>query len=153
MVVSSGSSSLSAPWLLLRIACSSGSVRASSSTRYAAASIAATRSSGLSRNAESTMVEEQVQLAHHHRLGELRLAAELVVDRLPADADEVGELAHRQCSPAVLGGEAGSRHQHPVTVGGRRDRRRSPGRPDCGRAHVPSLLSTPARTDIRRVSR
>ena len=31
-------------------------------------------------------LEEQLELAQHHRLGQLRLAADLVVDRLPADA-------------------------------------------------------------------
>ena len=50
-------------------------------------------------------VEEQLHLAHHHRLGELRLGAELVVDGLPADPDAVGELAHRDRPPAALRGE------------------------------------------------
>ena len=143
LVVSSGSSSLSAPWLLLRIACSSGSVRASSRTRYAAASIAATRSSGLSGERRVDVVEEQVELAHHHGLGQLGLAAELVVDRLAADADEVGELAHRQGAPAVLGGEPGSRGQQPVAVGDRLGGRE---------VMAPSLGRRPASADIGELS-
>ena len=62
--------------------------------------IAATRSSGWSSKATRDHAEEPVELAQDHRLGQPRLGADLVVDRLPADPDRVGEPGHRHLRPA-----------------------------------------------------
>ena len=48
--------------------------------------------------------EEALQLVGHHRLGEGRLRADLVVDRLPADPDLLREAAHGHRRPAVSRG-------------------------------------------------
>ena len=82
-------------------ACSSRLSWACSSTARIAASIAPTRSSGWSSNASVTTAEEALELGHDHRLGQRALGADLVVDRLPAHPDPLGEPRHRHRGPAL----------------------------------------------------
>ena len=62
--------------------------------------------------------EELRKLGQHHLLGEVGLGADLVVDRLPRDADPVGELAHRHAGPADLQGQRRRGRHHPLVRGG-----------------------------------
>ena len=100
-VVSSGSSSVSLPWVADTIARRRPFPRARSSTPRDACSTAATASSGCTSKAISDEREEARQLVGHDRLGEGRLRADLVVDGLPAHPDLLGEAAHGHRRPAV----------------------------------------------------
>ncbi len=104
-VVSSGSSSVSAPWVAETIAFSSRLSCDASSTAHDASRIAADQVGRVRVEGDGDQLEEPVQLAQDHRLGEQRLGADLVVDGLPADAHHVGEPRHRHLGPAVLGGQ------------------------------------------------
>ena len=100
-VVSSGSSSVSAPWVADTTACSSllslGELE--HAVRRRADRVDQVVGDGASKAADDHG-EEALQLAQDHRLGEPVLGAELVVDGLPADADPLGERAHGHAGPA-----------------------------------------------------
>ena len=113
-VVRSGSSSVSAPWVAETTACRRALFWAYFRTRRAESRIAWIRSSGFSSNERTTPARNRSSSREHHRLGQVVLGADLVVDRLPADPDLVGEPRHRDPGPALARDDPDGRVAQPV---------------------------------------
>ncbi len=123
-VVSSGSSSVSAPWVAETIALQQQVVLGGLEHRARRVADRGDQVGRVGVEGDRDQPEEPLQLAQDHRLGEQRLRADLVVDRLPADPDHVGQPGHRHLGPAGLGGQRHGRVDDALT---HRHRRRGHG--------------------------
>ena len=74
-----------------------------SRAKRAAAAQALDDVTGVGGDAIAYAGEEALDLSVHHRLAELGLGADLLVEALPGDPGALGDLGHAQPVPALLG--------------------------------------------------